>query len=97
MINRVWVNPHGREMTWNFVKKNWDKILEKYGGKHELARLIGTAAVFTDSKSAKDVEAFFKKNPVPGAVRTVKQAVEQIYSNDAWLKRDRQKIRDFLK
>ena len=42
------------------------------------------------------MEKFFTENKNP-AERTVKQSVEGIRLNAAWLKRDGDKIRDFLK
>lgn len=43
---------------------------------------------FTTKEHAQDVESFFKEHPFPGTERAVQQALETIYLNEAWLKRD---------
>lgn len=96
IIASLWFNPKGRDLTWEFIKKHWQVLRERYEGGFLLARLLQGAGEFTEVAKAKEVTSFFKKNPTVEAKRTVAQAIEQIYSNSAWLKRDRQKIKDFL-
>lgn len=96
IIASTWHNPRGRYLAWEFVKKNWKMLKERYAGGHYFTRVFGPAGEFTKISDAKDIEGFIKKNPVPEAQRTIAQALEQIYSNAEWLKRDREKIRKFL-
>ncbi len=96
IVASVWVNPKGRYLAWEFVKKNWKLLKERYAGGHYFTRVFDPAGSFTKKEDAKDIEKFVKKNPVPEAKRTIAQALEQIYSNAEWLKRDKQKIKDFL-
>ncbi len=97
IIASVWGNPEGRYLAWEFVKKNWKLLKERYAGGHYFTRVFMPAGDFTSKKDAKDIEKFIKKNPTPEAQRTIAQALEQIYSNEAWLKRDGKKIGQFLK
>lgn len=97
IIASVWSNPHGRYLAWEFVKSNWKLLKERYAGGHYFIRVFIPAGEFTKKEDAKDIEVFVKKNPVPEAKRTIAQALEQIYSNYEWLKRDKQKINRFLK
>ena len=62
-----------------------------------LTRFIKPISCFASKKSGDEVKSFFKKHKVPGAKRAVSQALEKIYSNDAWLKRDLKKIDNWLK
>ena len=39
-----------------------------------------------------DVEQFFSDNPSPAADRTIKQALERIRLNSAWIERNRQEL-----
>ncbi len=55
-----------------------------------------TTAGFIGHDKADDIEAFFKANPVPNADRTVKQALEAIRMNTAWLGRDGKAIQEWL-
>ena len=96
IIAAVWVNPTGRYLAWEFVKKNWQMLKERYAGGHYFTKVFGPAGEFTKKEDANDIEKFVKINPVPEAKRTIAQALEQIYSNAEWLKRDRAKIREFL-
>ena len=96
IIASVWHNPEGRYLAWEFIKKNWKMLKERYAGGHYFTRVFGPAGEFTKLSDAKDIEAFVKKNPTPEAKRTIAQALEQIYSNVEWLRRDREGVRKFL-
>lgn len=96
IVASVWSNPAGRYLAWEFVKSNWDLLKERYAGGHYFTKVFGPAGGFTKISDAKDIEEFVKRNPVPEAQRTIAQALEQIYSNAEWLKRDREKIKKFL-
>lgn len=96
VIAGVWSNPYGRDLAWEFVKKNWPILKKRYIGGHFLSRLLGAASGMIKLEQAKDLEKFFKKNPVPEANRTIAQSAEQIRSNAAWLKRDKVGIEKFL-
>ncbi|MEK7617194.1 MAG: M1 family metallopeptidase [Patescibacteria group bacterium] len=96
IIASVWGNPKGRYLAWEFVKSIWKLLKERYAGGHYFTRVFGPAGEFTKVTDAKDIEKFVAKNPVPEAKRTIAQALEQIYSNAEWLKRDREKIKAFL-
>jgi len=96
IISWVWVNPAGKDLAWSFVKANWKTFLERYGGGHDLAHLLALASCFTSLKKAKEIERFFKKNPAPGAARTIAQVLEKIRGNAAWLARDQKAIEKHL-
>ena len=97
IIASVWGNPKGRYLAWEFVKKNWNILKERYAGGHYFTRVFQPAGDFTKVEDAKDIENFVKKHTVPEAKRTIAQTLEQIYSNAEWLKRDRENIENFLK
>ena len=96
IIASVWHNPVGRYLAWEFVKSNWKMLKERYAGGYYFTRVFTPAGEFTRVSDAKDIESFVKKNPTPEAKRTIAQALEQIYSNAEWLKRDKEKIKKFL-
>lgn len=98
IISSVWSNKSGRDLTFKFVMKNWNLFLKKYGdGGHFLGRLISPLGSHTKKEDAKIAKQFFKKHILPGAERTLEQALERIYSNDAWIKADKIKIKNGLK
>ncbi len=97
IIASVWGNPGGRYLAWEFVKKNWQMLKERYAGGHYFTRVLQPAGEFTRKADAKDIEEFIAKNPAPEARRTIAQVLEQIYSNAEWLARDRKNMVNFLK
>lgn len=97
IIHFTFINPIGKEMAWEFVKKNWDIILERYGvGGHLLPRFIKPASVFATNEKAKEISAFFKTHKAPGAERSVLQTIEQVVANTAWFEKDKHNIAAFL-
>jgi len=96
IIASVWHNPEGRYLAWDFVKANWKMLKERYAGGHYFTRVFSPAGEFTKGSDAKDIEGFVAKNPVPEAKRTIAQALEQIYSNAQWLKKDKEDIKKWL-
>jgi puromycin-sensitive aminopeptidase len=97
MIASTWMNPYGKELTWNFLKKNWNIIIQKYGeGGLLLSKFISVLGTHTKTEDLNDIKKFFKKNVAPGAERTLEQAYEKIASNIAWIKDDKKDIENWL-
>lgn len=95
-IGAVWNNQYGKKLTWEFVKKKWDVIIDQHGKSHLMPRFIQPASSFTKAKDAKAIESFFKKTKAPSVERTIAQVLEQIYMHDEWFTRDNMKIKKFL-
>ncbi len=95
-IYLIFANPYGKHLAWDFLKYHWEEIVKRYSGGHLFSRFAEPIEFFTKKKDANEVEKFFKQNSAPGAERTIKQAVEKIYSNDEWLRRDHGVIKRFL-
>lgn len=97
LLAMVWQNKNGQELTWNFMKNNWNMLIKKYGeGGHFISRIIGPLGNHTTPKDLKDAKKFFAKNPAPGAERALKQSYEKIESNAAWIKDDSKIIQKWL-
>jgi len=93
----VWGNPAGRQMAWEFTKKNWAVLLKRYPASgHILNRFVKMAAGFVLERDIKNFTEFFKTHKAPGAERAVAQVLEKIKSNAAWLQRDGKKIEEWL-
>ena len=98
MLASLLANESGTVLAWEFIQKNWKELHTRYsGGGHMLPRLMAPLAFFSDKAKAAEIRAFFKKNPAPGAERTLLQVDEKILLNDAWKKRDGKKIGAWLK
>ena len=55
-------------------------------------RLVSLTSGFTTMEMRDDVERFFTDHPVPGAERTVRQSLERIQLNAAWLDKNRDEL-----
>lgn len=79
----------GTGLAWSFIKDNWDELYQRYAPSGFLIRrLAQIPEAFTTPDRARDFEAFFKAHRAPEVRRTVKQSLEKIRVNAAWLKRN---------
>ena len=98
IISAVGLNASGRDIWWNFIRKNWKMLVSRYGdGGHTLSRLIKAIGGSAEEKHLKSFKKFFTTHPAPGAKRSVEQVLERLEGNVAWLKRDQKIIEKFLK
>ena len=90
VVSAVAANHRGRRLAWEFLKKEWDEFNRRYGGGgFGLMRLVAITNAFTSAEMRADVAAFFAAHPTPAAERTIRQALERIALNAAWLDRNR--------
>jgi aminopeptidase N len=71
-------NPVARGRAWAFVREHWTALEPKVviaGGDVNLIRSLGA---FCDVRSRDEIAVFFAAHPLPGAVRTLSQTIEQI-------------------
>jgi aminopeptidase N/puromycin-sensitive aminopeptidase len=66
-----------RELTWNYIKANWDKVqaqlTTEMGGS-----LVGSTASFCSAESRNDVQSFFSTHKVAAADLALKHSLERI-------------------
>ena len=90
-------NPHGRELAWQFLNDNWDEFDRRYGeGGFAIMRLVSISGVFTTERKREEVREFFDTHPVPSAERTIRQVLERMSNNIAWLDKNRDDLNDWL-
>lgn len=89
---------HSSDLAWGFVKARWADIHERYSSGFLITRLVKTCCEnFATKADFDDVESFFKAHPVPGAKRSIEQALESIQVNTACICRDSELLKAFLK
>jgi len=94
VVAGVAANRKGRDMAWEFIKENWKEFDRRYGeGGFGLMGLVSTTGAFTTREKLEDVETFFAEHPTPAAERTIRQSLERIRLNVAWLERNRKDLR----
>eukprot|EP01088_Endostelium_zonatum_P022432 TRINITY_DN964_c0_g1_i1.p1 TRINITY_DN964_c0_g1~~TRINITY_DN964_c0_g1_i1.p1 ORF type:complete len:478 (+),score=135.06 TRINITY_DN964_c0_g1_i1:336-1769(+) len=87
----------GREMVWDYIRKNWDVVHDKFKGQFLLSRLVGTAlGGYSTEAKAKEAEEWFAGKKVESAERAVKQAIEGIRSNAEWRQRSEADVVQWL-
>ncbi|MBI5530917.1 MAG: M1 family metallopeptidase [Candidatus Doudnabacteria bacterium] len=97
IIAAVFRNWAGSAIALDFVKKHWGELLKRYAsGLSMISRIIGTMDNFYSEEKAKEIEKFFKAHKAPGAKRSIKQTLEKIRSQAAWLKRDGKPLDNWL-
>ena len=98
IISGVGANRAGRDIWLNFVQKNWQTLVSRYGDcGHTLARLIKGIANSAEEKHLSSFKKFFATHDAPGATRAIEQVLERLEGNIDWLKRDGKIIKEFLK
>ena len=97
IVARTAGNPNGKDLAWDFLKSNWSEFDRRYGeGGFGLMTLVSIAGRFTTQEKLEDVERFFTDTSVPAAERTIRQALEAIRLNVAWLEKNRGPLAEWL-
>ena len=90
-------NRLGRDLAWEFVKDNWAEFDRRYGdGEFILSRLVSITSRFTTREREEDVAGFFRENPAPSVDRSIRQSLERIRINSAWLSRNRDDLAEWF-
>jgi len=99
MLIPIGINPIGRDIWWNFIRKEWKTLLYHYenGNNPFLGKLIKAINGSPEIKHLLSFQKFFSTNKTPGATRSIKQTIEQMENNIEWLKRDEKAIEKFFK
>ena len=87
----------GRDLTWEFVKENWGEFDRRYGdGGFQIMRLVSITSGFTTPERLEDVERFFRDNPTPSADMSIRQSLERVRLNVAWLERNGRELAEWF-
>lgn len=89
-------NRLGRDLTWQFYRDNFQLIRERYKGRLLAILVKSITEDFCSEERAVEVEKFFAENPHPSSERSIRQALETIRLNKAWLERDESSLQQFL-
>ncbi|XP_055901791.1 uncharacterized protein LOC129938333 [Eupeodes corollae] len=92
-------NPVGQSLVWDYVRENWEKLVERFGiNERYLGRLIpAITGRFTTNQKLEEMEIFFAKYPEAGAGTAArKEALENVKYNINWLKVNKNQIAEWL-
>lgn len=78
-IMRIAANPHGRDILWPWLQKNWSGLGTKVGhGNPLFGRIVASIGNVAGPEMEAQIRLFFRRNPVPGTERTLEQTLERV-------------------
>ncbi|OPJ90285.1 hypothetical protein AV530_000254 [Patagioenas fasciata monilis] len=92
-------NPSGYHLAWEFLKENWEKIVEKFElGSRSVAGIVtGVTSRYSTRSHLAQVKEFFGSLEEKSAqLRCVQQAVETIEDNIEWMDRNFEEVKAWL-
>uniref|UniRef100_A0A8C7ZMU3 Aminopeptidase n=1 Tax=Oryzias sinensis TaxID=183150 RepID=A0A8C7ZMU3_9TELE len=100
LILMVARNPKGHYLAWNFVKKNWDELVEKlvFLGSFSIRHiLIGTTGQFSSPDDLIEVQLFFESiKEQASQLRATQIALDNMKKNIRWIQRNLEILRKWL-
>jgi aminopeptidase N len=80
LIGLLLAQPASQDIAWSFVKSKWPTLTERLGVFQSVPAIVSALGGFCTVEKAADIKAFFAKNPVPPAARSLQQSIERIES-----------------
>ena len=79
-------NPIGRNLTWNFIRNNWQQIYTTFGqGSFSLDIIIAESIWhFSSQEDYEEIKEFFDNVQVGSGKQSLQQSLEKIRSNIYW-------------
>ncbi|XP_012861931.1 aminopeptidase N [Echinops telfairi] len=96
-ISSIANNVIGQDLVWNFVRSNWKKLFEDYGGgSFSFSNLIeAVTRRFSTEYELQQLEQFKKDNMDTGfgsGTRALEQALEKTRANIKWVNRNKEVV-----
>uniref|UniRef100_A0A8D0AKX0 Aminopeptidase n=1 Tax=Sander lucioperca TaxID=283035 RepID=A0A8D0AKX0_SANLU len=99
LILMVARNPRGHHLAWNFVKKNWDTLVQKFQLGSFCIRniIIGTTGQFSSPEELTEVQLFFESiKEQASQLRATQVALDNVQKNVRWFERNLENLRNWL-
>jgi len=91
IVRSVMLNPWGRELSWNFMKENWDKMMKVYPQVMITRMCEGVTGLISEDLLI-DVQSHFEHNAVKQGHRTIAQHLEKLAVAIYFKARERQTL-----
>ena len=95
MVSAVMGSVYGRELGWNFVKTNWDRM-DRLFPKQGLRRMCGGIAGLATADLERDVQKFFLSRKIDLGGKTLDQYLEQLRITVSFKDRLEADLHDYL-
>nr|XP_046243202.1 endoplasmic reticulum aminopeptidase 2 isoform X1 [Scatophagus argus]XP_046243203.1 endoplasmic reticulum aminopeptidase 2 isoform X1 [Scatophagus argus] len=99
LILMVARNPQGHHLAWNFVKKNWDTLVQRFQLGSFCIRniIIGTTGQFSHQEELINVQLFFDSIKEQALqLRATQVAMDNVQKNVRWIQRNLEPLRNWL-
>ncbi|KAM3257092.1 hypothetical protein ACQJBY_049440 [Aegilops geniculata] len=78
------IQPEAREISWNWLKENWERISKTFAGSLVTDFVKTIVPLFTSNEKAAEISKFFATRTKPGFERTLKQSLENVRISARW-------------
>ncbi|VAI31887.1 unnamed protein product [Triticum turgidum subsp. durum] len=78
------IQPETREISWNWLKENWEGISKIFAGSLVTDFVKTIVPLFTSNEKAAEISKFFATRTKPGFERTLKQSLETVRISARW-------------
>ncbi|VAI31864.1 unnamed protein product [Triticum turgidum subsp. durum] len=78
------IQPETREISWNWLKENWERISRTFSGSLAANFVKNIVPLFTSNEKAAEISKFFATRTKPGFERTLKQSLENVRISARW-------------
>ncbi|VAI31868.1 unnamed protein product [Triticum turgidum subsp. durum] len=78
------IQPETREISWNWLKENWEGISKIFAGSLVTDFVKTIVPLFTSNEKAAEISKFFATRTKPGFERTLKQSLENVRISARW-------------
>ncbi len=95
LVARVMYNKEGGTLAWEFVKANWERMMERYP-ENSITRMCEGVTGLVSSELQDDVVAFFATHKVPQAGKTIDQHIERLRTAVRFRQREAQNLERYL-
>uniref|UniRef100_A0AAQ5ZU82 Aminopeptidase n=1 Tax=Amphiprion ocellaris TaxID=80972 RepID=A0AAQ5ZU82_AMPOC len=99
LILMVARNSRGCNLAWNFVKKNWDTLVQKFQLGSFCIRniIIGTTGQFSSQEELNEMQLFFESiKEQASQLRATQVALDNVQKNVRWVQRNLETLRSWL-
>jgi aminopeptidase N len=76
LLNRCVANRNNGTMAWEFVRRQWPVLLERFPN-NTIIRMVGSITSLTTPEVVADVQSFFAEHPIPQSAKTLEQLLER--------------------
>lgn len=101
VITSVATNSIGRDLTWNWLRNDWDRISTYYNpnSSKTIRRIIKSiASDFNTPLKLRELEDFYEehKSDLGGAKRNILSSIQNVKANVNWMKKNYGKVSKWL-